>query len=113
MTLNPQALAKMNRTHELQALLDTYAANVASVQEAIEIRQANRPITHDQRRAMFPAFGSVFGSVNKDARKVFTRLVLGKDSNADVSWADNQPGTITRAEANKVIDALVALEEAL
>lgn len=73
------------------------------------------PITHNQRGAMFATFAEVFGSENKQARRIFTRLVLGKGPNEPVSWADpgHGTGTLTKREAFKVLDALVALRDAL
>lgn len=73
------------------------------------------PITHDQRGAMFATFTEVFGSDNKQARRIFTRLVLGKPSTEPVSWADpgHGTGTLTKREASKVLTALKDLAEAL
>lgn len=115
-----QNLVGLFGVDELEALADGVRNTIADDQayldvlvKAIEAQQADLPLTHEQRQVMFPTFQSVFGSTEKPARKVFTRLVLGKPADEAVSWADNWNGTITRGEASKVIDALKALEVAL
>lgn len=84
---------------------------------AVTVRSLTAPMTHDQRKAMFAAFANIFGSTPKEARKVFTRLVLGKAADAPVSWAEygdrNGQGALTVREASRVLDALAALEAAL
>jgi hypothetical protein len=76
-------------------------------------RALTQPLTHEQRSAMFGLFTDIFGSSPKPARRVFTRLVLGKAQNVPVSWANDGTGTITQREAAKVLDALFALKAAL
>lgn len=71
------------------------------------------PLTHEQRGAMFATFTEVFGDSPKQARRVFTRLVLGKPADAPVSWAAHGTGTLTKREASRVLDALTALKAAL
>lgn len=81
------------------------------------VRDLTAPMTHDQRRAMFAAFTDVFGASPKAARKVFTRLALGKPADAPVSWADggdsNGQGALTQREASRVLDALSNLHATL
>lgn len=81
------------------------------------VRSLTAPMTHDQRRAMFALFTDVFGDSPKAARKVFTRLALGKAKDAPVSWADggdsSGQGALTAREASKVLDALSDLQAAL
>lgn len=79
----------------------------------VTLQSLTAPLTHSQRSTMFGLFTQVFGDSPKQARRVFTRLVLGKGSDVPVSWADNGTGTITQREASKIIDALVALDSAL
>lgn len=90
---------------DLQARLDATVANLTA------------PMTLDQRRALFASFTEVFGASPKEARKVFTRLVLGKAADAPVSWAEygdrNGQGAVTQREASRLLDALSALEAAL
>jgi hypothetical protein len=117
-------------TNQVEAALDALTSNPAVSDDALiealadlsdrvsnVARSLSARMTHDQRRAMFAAFTDVFGSETKEARKVFTRLVLGKPADAPVSWADNGDrngqGALTQREASRVLDALIALEVAL
>lgn len=97
---------------DLRAALASISTQVADVAHAL-----TAPMTHDQRRAMFALFTDVFGDSPKEARKVFTRLVLCRPADAPVSWADggdrNGQGALTAREASKVLDALSALQTAL
>lgn len=68
------------------------------------------PLTDDQRRALFASFGAVFGQREADTRYAFTRMVLGKSANEYVSWSSHKYGTLTYAEASKVLDALNVLD---
>lgn len=77
------------------------------------VAQISAPMTHDQRRAMFASFTNVFGAETKTARRIFTRLVLGKPADAPVSWADYANGSLTKREASKVLTALTDLEKSL
>lgn len=69
----------------------------------------NGPLTDDQRRALFGAFGEVFGHTDQAQRLAFTRMVLGKHADAVVSWSKNKTGRLTYGEASKVLDALDVL----
>lgn len=70
----------------------------------------NDPLTDDQRRAMFAAYSEVFGRTTKsDQRKAFTRLALGLASDDDVSWSRHSPGSLTVAEASRVLAVLDTL----
>lgn len=73
----------------------------------------NDPMTDDQRRALFAAYGKVFGGDNRDGRLAFTRIVLAAGPTDTVSWSKNAPGSLTAGEASRVLDALVQLEAAL
>ena len=66
----------------------------------------NGPLTAEQRAALFAGFTDVFGSSDREQRLAFSRLVLNKTSADPVSWATWRPGTLTFAEASKVLDAL-------
>lgn len=67
----------------------------------------NGPLTAEQRNALFATFGEVFADTNDEARYAFTRLVLGLDPDAPVSWSSAAtPRCITAGEASKVLDAL-------
>lgn len=110
---------------QVDALLDDLATSDVSDAELVQafksiqaaadatVRSLTTPLTQAQRSAMFGLFTQVFGDSPKQARRVFTRLVLGKGSDVPVSWADNGTGTITQREAAKVLDALTALSNSL
>ena len=116
--------------NEIDAFLDALATNpdlgdsdvvtaLVDIRGRVDatVQSLTAPMTHDQRRALFAVFTNVFGSSQKAARKVFTRLALGRPATAPVSWAEfgdsNGQGALTQREASKVLDALSALEAAL
>lgn len=68
------------------------------------------PLRDDQRRALFASFSQVFGAPHKPVRDLFTRMILGKDVDAPVSWSTWANGTITAAEASRLLDVLDACE---
>lgn len=98
------AIAAASRAHG-------YERDLGAIEEAIDLQTSTRPLREDQRRALFAAFTDVFGRSKDQARYVFTRMVLGKTGT--VSWSSNKYGTITVAEASKVLTALRDLERAL
>jgi hypothetical protein len=111
---------------EIQALVSHPRFTDAEIVAALDdvqvkaqdaVASLTAPMTHDQRKALFAAFTDVFGQETKNARKVFTRLALGRPSDAPVSWAQfgdrNGQGALTAREASIVLDALTALDEAL
>jgi hypothetical protein len=109
-------------TEALDALVTSPFLSDDDVVEALaavsrKIIEANHdltaPITNAQRGAMFGAFTRVFGSQNREARRIFTRLALGRAADAPVSWADFGNGTLTFREAHRVLNALASLETAL
>lgn len=74
-------------------------------------------IRDDQRRALFAAFYGVFGWRDHErgfgfsqARKVFTRMILGLDVDAPVSWSTCSVGTISASQASRLLDVLDACE---
>lgn len=69
----------------------------------------NSPLTRDQRRALFAAYGDAFRDTTDEARYTFTRLVLGLDPETSVSWTDRSAFAISNSEASQVLDALRAL----
>lgn len=70
-------------------------------------------IRDDQRRALFAAFGQVFGVPYRDARVMFTRMILGKDVDAPVSWSCWNKAAITADEASRLLDVLDACERTM
>ena len=68
----------------------------------------NAPLTDDQRRALFAAYGDAFRDTTNEGRYSFTRLVLGLDPLVLVSWTARSDYAITTAEADKVLAALRA-----
>lgn len=84
---------------------------VAEIWPTIEI-DPNGPLTDDQRKALFAGFRDAFGyDADAEDRYLFTRKVLGKPGGHDVSWAADKPGTITYAEASRLLDVLDAVKE--
>lgn len=75
--------------------------------------EAPKPLTEDQRRALFAAFGDVFRDSEQETRLSFTRLVLGKSEDEPVSWSTTKPGALSTVEAGQVLDALSFLGAAL
>lgn len=69
------------------------------------------PLTDDQRKALFAGFRDAFGPIDAEYRYRFTRKVLGKPDGHYVSWAADKPGTITAAEADRLLDVLDAVKE--
>lgn len=70
------------------------------------------PLTDDQRKALFAGFRETFGyDADAGDRYAFTRKILGKPGGHDVSWAADKPGTITYAEASRLLDVLDAVKE--
>lgn len=117
-------------TSQVDALLDALASDpsvsdselVAALSDIsgrvhATVQGLTQPMTHDQRKALFASFANVFGASPKAARKVFTRLALGKAKDAPVSWAEhgdsNGQGALTQREASRLLDALADLEAAL
>lgn len=75
----------------------------------VEDEDEDGPILASQRMALFATFTEVFGHAEAETRYAFTRMVLGLPATQIVSWSDARPGTITTAEAGKVLDALNVL----
>lgn len=85
-------------------LTDVYVAPVAAAFDDWE--DPIDPITADQRRALFATFTDVFGQSGSEQRHAFTRMALCRPVDDVVSWSSARHGSLTFAEASKVLDAL-------
>lgn len=85
---------------------DDYVAHPDPSWDLRPVTDPNSPLTAEQRRALFATFTEVFGQSGSQQRYAFTRMVLDKSGDEAVSWSSDKQGSLTIADASKVLDAL-------
>jgi hypothetical protein len=79
-------------------------------QPALPWQESALPLERDQQRALFAGFTQAFGTRDRDARHLFTRMLLGYEPDQQVSWAPASDHAITKAHASRILDVIDAIE---